>query len=84
MRCTSDSLILVQLIGGKFARSLAANGRELASGCTGKRRCREEGKIEYRCNLREGMIGRKRPHPGSGLKKIRNSFGSEGSGLSGN
>src|SRR5215472_9903870 len=33
-RCTSNLLILVQLIGGKFARERAANGCELASGCT--------------------------------------------------
>ncbi len=34
IRCTSNSSILVHLIGGKFARSVAANGGELASGCT--------------------------------------------------
>jgi tetratricopeptide (TPR) repeat protein len=32
--CTSKLLILVQLIGGKFASAHAASERELASGCT--------------------------------------------------
>ncbi len=34
IRCTSNCSILVQLIGGKFARSVSANGGELASSCT--------------------------------------------------
>ncbi len=40
IRCTSNCLILAQLTGGKFARSLAANGSELASGCTSA--CRQK------------------------------------------
>jgi hypothetical protein len=35
-RGTSNLLFLVQLIGGKLARSRAANGGELASGCTSR------------------------------------------------